>query len=220
MLAVLLAKDDFDNGYDIKSVTMNTTFSETISPMRLINFDETLNTCILIIDEIYTILDARHSMGINSDMSYFFFQCGKYDIKVIATAQVLRTIDNRIMDANIVSEIIKSRKVLNPDKTISHFEYDVITPYNQFMVTLSRKDAEKIYPLYNTKQVIMPLYVTGKEICKWDDVLDTFAEAPTKKSFEQEVKSLNPYVTEKQISSCYDWLKAEKPDKAKRALNI
>jgi hypothetical protein len=199
---------------------MNTTFSETISPLRLINFDESLNSCVLLIDEIYGILDARRSMGINADMSYFFFQCGKYDIKIIATAQVLRTVDNRFADANILSEIITARKVLYPDKSISHFEYHIVSPYNDYWVTLKRSEAEKIYPLYNTKQVIMPLYVTGKEICKWDDVLETFREAPTKKSFEQEVKTLNPYVTDKQVSSCYDWLKADKPEKAKRALNI
>lgn len=220
LLAVLLAKDDYDNGYDIKSVTMNTKFSETISPMRLINFDESLNTCVLLIDEIYGILDARRSMGVNADMSYFFFQCGKYDVKIIATAQVLRTVDCRITDANILSEIVTAHKVLNPDKTISHFEYHVVSPYNDYVVTLSRAEAERVYPLYNTKQVIMPLYVTGREICSWDDVLITFREAPTKKSFEQEVKTLNPYATGDQISSCYDWLKADKPEKAKKILNI
>lgn len=220
LLAVLLAKDDYDNGYDIKSVTMNTTFSETISPMRLINFDESLGQCVLIIDEIYGILDARKSMGVNADMSYFFFQCGKYDIKIIATAQVLRSVDCRITDANILSEIVTAQKILKPDKTVDYFRYHVVSPYNDYWVTLSKSEAEKIYPLYNTKQVIMPLYVTGREICKWDDVLETFREAPTKKSFEQEVKTLNPYVTDKQVSSCYDWLKAEKPEKAKRALNI
>lgn len=220
LLAVGLAHDDYLEGFEVKSVTMNTTFSETISPLKLINFDESIDKCVLLIDEIYGILDARRSMGVNADMSYFFFQCGKYDIKVIATAQILSTVDKRIADANIVSEIIEARKILNPDKTVNHFHYRAKSPYNEYEFDLMANDAKPIYKLYNTKQVIMPLYVTGRDVCDFEDVLAVFREAPTKKSFEGEIKSLNPYVTGDQISSCYDWLKAGKKDKAKKALNI
>jgi hypothetical protein len=215
-MMTLLGKDDYDEGYDIKSVTMNTTFSETISPLKLIDFE--VDSCVLLIDEIYGILDARRSQGVNGDMSYFFFQCGKRDVKVIATAQLIRTVDIRVIE--LLSEKIEARKIINPDKTVKEFRYLVSNGYQTVELVMPLDVAKKVYPLYNHKQIIMPLYISGKDICEWEDVLGIFKESPTKKSFEAEIKLLNPYVTGDMVSSCYDLLKAEKPDRAKRVLNL
>jgi len=214
---VALGKDDFDSGYDIKSVTMDTKFSETISPLKLIDFE--VDSCVLLIDEIYGILDARRSQGVNGDMSYFFFQCGKRDVKVVCTAQLIRTVDIRVVE--LVSELIEAKKIINPDKSVKEFVYRVTNGYETQEITISARNAEKyIYPLYNHKQIIMPLYISGKDICEWGDVLSIFKESPTKKSFEAEIKLLNPYVTGNMVSSCYDLLKADRPDRAKRVLNL
>ncbi len=226
LLMVAMAFDYYKEGYNVKSVTMETVFSETIPPTRLIDFD--VYDCILLIDEIYTILDSRKSMGVNSDMSYFFFQAGKNNVRIICTAQVLRTIDCRIADSNMVSEIINARKIMDENDNPVKFVYSVQDAEGEYSFTLMADDVKKsIYSLYDTKQIIMPLYVSGKNICDMDDIVAIYEECPTtrdgspsRKVFSNEVKMINPYVTGEMINSCYDWLKAGKIDKAKRALNL
>lgn len=221
LLAVGLAHDEYEKGYDVKSVTMETIFSETISPLKLIQFDDDLKECVLLIDEIYTILDARKSQGVNSDMSYFFFQAGKADIKIIATAQIIRTVDNRIVDSNMLSEMITARKVENPDGTVNNFSYVVKDPLGEIPFTLSYEYCrDNIYPLYNTKQKIMPLYVSGRDIINFDDVVAIFDEVTSKSMFMGEVKLIHPYAIEADIKNAYDWLKAGKPERARRILGL
>lgn len=219
LLMTALGHDEkFVNGFKVFS-NYHTTFSEYVQPTDFIHFDEKIQNGVLLIDEIYTIIDARNSAGVgNKTMSYFFFQCGKRGLKVYFTAQLLRTVDIRVQE--ILTEKIDCHKVVDAAGQPVRFEYHVENEFQSTDRIIERPLYEKIKKLYDTKEIIMPLSISSAESTDWETVTALYEECPNKQTFILEMQDLNPYLAEKNFGSCYDWLKAGKPERARKAVKL
>lgn len=82
-----------------------------LSNQDIINLPNTnINDCVLLIDEIQTIIDSRRSMkGDNLNFSYFIQQIRKRNIILLCTTQFTRTTDLRLREH--VDVIVKPKMI-------------------------------------------------------------------------------------------------------------
>jgi len=161
-----------------------------LTPEMLLKIDK---PSVINIDEAYAWLESRLSgRDINRFLSYVLFQSRKRELDFILTSQLLSTIDIRFRD--MCNYLILAQKI--PEG----FYYTVMT--NSILYrkpksfTLSWDDAQKIFPYYDTMEIIEPID----------------SELMTNVSLETNRESMNENVEEmaRQIMSAYPGKKITK----------
>ena len=113
------------------------------------------NSVDIMIDEAYVWLESRISgFFLNRFLSYMLWQSRKRDIDMYLTAQKFRALDLRFREECDV--IVKCKTRTNLKKDDFHFSILWIAENRVNNFTLSYKDAEKIFPLFDTYQIIEP----------------------------------------------------------------
>lgn len=112
--------------------------------------------CKVILDEAYAYLESRLSMSkLNLYMSYILFQSRKRGIDIIITAQLESSIDNRFVqlaNIRIYAQVVKDG-----------FRYFITNGKSIKLMKITFKNAEKIWGLYDTNEVVMPPNIEGLE---------------------------------------------------------
>lgn len=210
LLAVILGYQDSVKGKKLYS-NFYTAFSERININDLLNFK--LSKCTLLLDEIHTLIDSRINTNASRYLSYFGFQSGKRSVKIIYTAQLLRTVDLRMRD--ICSRIIYA------NATQKRFNYIVFNRdgviKRRFHIT--RDNASKYYKMYDTEEAIFPIELKGNDI-GLDKIIDYYDNAPTKKAFIVSSKKEFPYIKYDTLSAIYDYLEQDNKLQVKKLLSI
>jgi hypothetical protein len=104
---------------------------------------------IICIDEAYVLLESRNSMDImNQYVSYILFQSRKRGLDFIVTAQLNSTLDLRYKELTDV--------FISAAKSKIGFQYAIKYAGRAKLFTLPFKQAEKIYPLYDTTELVIP----------------------------------------------------------------
>jgi hypothetical protein len=81
---------------------------------------------------------------------------------------------------------------------------------------LSMESAEEIFPLYNTKEVIMPVELNLT--VSLEHLKTIFSECPNMGSFTALVRHENPYITKENTEAIYSLLKSGKDGLAEMLL--
>lgn len=210
LLMTILLYRDYRNGRKILT-NYNTTFSELIEPLTLLDFG--VKKANIGLDEIHTFIDSRLNSDVNRYFSYFTTQSGKREIKIYYTAQIYSSVDKRM-------RALTSKAILAEDKG-GYFKYTTIDRAGKVSGRrkMAKSKAEKYYPLYNTEEIIYPLELGGGNI-NFDDIQAVYNASPTKKAFTVTMKQDYPFITGDLISGCYDYLKAEDYRQVRKLLNI
>jgi hypothetical protein len=124
-------------------------------PYKPISIDNILNAKlkkgIVLLDEAYAYLEARTSMRkINRILSYILFQSRKRELHFILTEQLYSTLDKRFRDLSDILVI-----ALEPDK--EYFNYFITDNQRYKFFKFPKKEAEKYYKLYDTREIVIPL---------------------------------------------------------------
>lgn len=184
---------------------------EMVNPNDLIDFK--LNNCLLDLDEIGTIVDARLNSKGGRLLSYFIMQTGKRDVHLVWTSQLLSMVDGRLTDVTNI--------LINAEKTPIGFKYKMIKTSNfkvrSFRIPFSY--AEKFYPMYDTKQVINPTELNNNDL-NFDEVVKDVESSPIKNSFVTLIRTTKPWMPESTAKAVYDYIKQGDIDKAKRVLRL
>lgn len=119
--------------------------------INLIN-NQKIRDCVLLIDEIQTIIDSRRSMSkSNLNLSYFIQQIRKRGIVLLCTTQFTRTTDVRLREH--VDIVVKPK--IYPKYPVVEVEYfDVTAEEEQGMpeVRTIIYNPERVFKLYNTEE--------------------------------------------------------------------
>jgi hypothetical protein len=111
------------------------------------------NNCLLILDEAYAWLEARLSTkDLNRYLSYFLFQSGKRDTDIIITSQYAKSVDIRF---RMLSHYVIACRKNDQQQRFEYFVYPNLAG-NPFLMCISFKNAEKYFPLYDTREVVYP----------------------------------------------------------------
>lgn len=201
-------------------------FGEKIDPVQFSEFSKELNNCTIILDEIWSIADnlLPNNRGARY-LSYFFNQARKRDVDFIYTTQLMDVVNSRISEQSEYIYLASAlKKIINKKPVLEGFEYQryfngyeigqpIIAPYNKIKFLWENK-------MFDTKEIIYPSHILGEHGIKFDDVVKTFKECPTKKSFITLVRSDLTFISVDDISSAYDFIKINKEDKAKKILGL
>lgn len=135
---------------------------------------------IICIDEAYVLLESRNSMDImNQYVSYILFQSRKRGLDFIVTAQLNSTLDLRYKELTDV--------FVAANKTRAGFQYAIKFGGRIKMFTLPPKQAEKIYGLYDTTELIIPE--------RMHEMVD-------------EIENMDPEVLDKKVTACVKKIEA------------
>lgn len=138
---------------------LKTPKTQQIDSMKLFELPETDKPRLVIWDEAYTEgLDNRESMSIeNRIQSYLLFQARKNNMSIISISQ-LSILDIRWRSLEELIIYCKDRPIYN--KNLSYctedFYYIFYNGKKAIPYTLKYGDARKLFPLFNTKQKILP----------------------------------------------------------------
>jgi hypothetical protein len=128
---------------------------ENYNHLEVMDLVDISNSVDIMIDEAYVWLESRISgFFLNRFLSYMLWQSRKRDIDMYLTAQKFRALDLRFREECDV--IVKCKTRINLKKDNFHFSILWIAENKVNNFTLSYKDAEKIFPLYDTYQIIEP----------------------------------------------------------------
>lgn len=113
-------------------------------------------SALVLITEIYGILDSRTSSSKrNRAFSYMIFQSRKNGMDIMADAQLLSSVDlrlRRLAELKVMCRALPNS--VHPRK----FRYDIykeeLNGYKHARQFLSMKQAEKVFPFYDTKEII------------------------------------------------------------------
>jgi hypothetical protein len=140
-----------------------------------INYEKALILC----DELYTIMDSRSSMSnINKYFSYFLFQSRKRGVDILASSQLLSSVDIRFKD-------LSSMSIIALGKNDKGFTYDCVIKsifgYRISRFILPYAIAEKLYDKYDTLEVVLPrdiedLSVEIQNPKKLNEIIDNLAD--------------------------------------------
>ena len=110
---------------------------------------------LMFLDEAYTWIESRTSSSdVNRYISYIGFQSRKRDIDIICTAQLRSSLDLRFKDMENLSVFCFDRP--NPKTSKEDFKYRIVKNMQFRDLTFPYKKAKKLFPFYNTYQVVMP----------------------------------------------------------------
>lgn len=146
--SVILTRANFDLKFP---------YFEFLQPQDLLDLEPSKTGTCVIIDEAYTWLESRVSMSkLNRFMSYIVFQSRKRGLDITVTEQLRSTIDLRFKDMSNYTVFGFDRP--KPETSIEPFEYRIIKNSTLRYVDLvfPYTKAKELFPLFNTKQVIMP----------------------------------------------------------------
>jgi hypothetical protein len=82
---------------------------------------------------------------------------------------------------------------------------------------LNMDQAKKIFPLYDTNEVIMPMDLND-EITSIEHLKNVLVECPNMSSFVALIRIENPYITKENVEALYSLLKAGKDGLAEKLL--
>ena len=193
-----------------------TTFSRVLNPEEMLNFE--LEHAILGITEAYGIMDSSNRGKASEYLSYFIFQSGKRDVDFYYDAQLGHTIGDRLRELAVKET--QCRNTGTREKP--NFEYLTIDKslgtYEEF--TIPFEIAQPYFCLYDTYEIVMPLYVSSKSMINIDDLMTLFEESENKKTFTVLIREKNPYITWEKAGAVYTLLEAGKKDKVIKLLRL
>lgn len=119
----------------------------------------------VILDEAYTILESRMSLSdINQFMSYVEFQSRKKGMDIDVIAQLRGTVDIRYRKMEHMTFFGKARREkINGKMNNEDFHYVVTNGFKAKKIGLKYSGAKKLFPIYNTNEVIMPINLKNLE---------------------------------------------------------
>ncbi|MFW6130088.1 MAG: hypothetical protein ACOC56_02815 [Atribacterota bacterium] len=136
-------------------------FGEYITNEEILNLDKTttLKNCVIMIDEIQTLLDSRRFMGNkNVNFSHFIQQLRKRNITLLATAQFSNNVDLRFrqhIDITAYPDHIEKYpvcEILYID--VTSIEDDILGEIQEPKIKRIVYNPKPIYKLYNTREMI------------------------------------------------------------------
>jgi hypothetical protein len=188
------------------------TFGEYIDIKKFMGFQ--YNNCVVILDEAYGIADSHIKSKTDEIMSWVILQSRKRDVDVFMVTQNEGDLYKRIRGSAHKKVLCKNfgTKEL---PILNYTIYDV-TDNNISIIEFDNEILREVYPLFNTKEIIMPLYLnTG---CTFENVEETFKDSTTKKTFITLLTKENGYLTDDIASAIFDLMKDENYDRVKKLL--
>lgn len=142
-------------------------FGERITNEEFLNFDKnnSLSNCVILIDEIQSLLDNRRSMSkTNLKSTHFMQQIRKKNIKLLATAQFRNTVDLRFKQHVDIEIYPKYHKLKSGDVCeVTYIDRTAIIDDNNintdFGIDTAKSvqivfDPKPIFALYDTMEMI------------------------------------------------------------------
>lgn len=132
---------------------------------------------LIIGDELYTLIESRLSgSALNRFMSLLPFQRRKRKVKIVAIAQLKSSLDlrYRYLEDLTVFGHDRPHKIAGKINT-ADFEYTLIKNFYSVDFTLKYGTAQKLFPLYDTAEVILPadiLDLKAQVISQYPEKLD------------------------------------------------
>lgn len=218
-------KEYYDKGLKIYA-NYNLHFPhEKVDPLRLLDFD--LENCAVGLTEAYTFLDSRFSGSDSSRyITYFLLQTRKRKVKILYDAQIVGSVDVRLRFITTrLYECAKMLKTKTADKddldNIIGFMYKVTDDDGeQFYEMLKIEEAQKVFDLYDTTEIMLPMYLNPVNANNLDDIIKVFNESPNKETFMSLVRTTNPYLSYDKTKAIYTLLKTDKLEDVKTILRI
>lgn len=132
--------------------------TERIDSIKLFELPETDKPIIVIWDEAYTEMEDRNFMSIENRInSYLLFQARKNNMSIISISQ-LNILDIRWEKLEAYTIACEDRLIY--DKNLNHYKGDFNYVFSNgkkaIPFTLKYNTAKKLFPLYNTKEKILP----------------------------------------------------------------
>jgi len=184
-------------------------FGELVNPIELVGFE--IENVVLLLDEAYTLLDSRQNTQAKKYLTYFLKQTRKRTVDVFYTSQRFMDIDIRLRQ--ITDRIIVCVKY--EGRGFIYIELQGGTVSGQKW--LNMEQAKKIFPLYDTNEVIMPMDLND-EITNIEHLKEVLAECPNMSSFVALIRVENPYITKENVEALYSLLKAGKDSLAEKLI--
>ncbi len=154
LFASILSTDYYAKGYKIYANyklqnALPLTFNYFLEFNKNYNPD---NKYLFILDEVYAFgLESRASASkLNRLSSYIVLQSRKMNIDIIYTTQLLNAVDLRLKDLTDI--------VIRASKTESYYKFIILSADTYRTVILPMEKAKKYYGLYNTREIINPVY--------------------------------------------------------------
>lgn len=146
----------------------NVSFAKRISNEDFLNFDKqnSLSDCVIMIDEIQSLLDNRQSMTKkNVKNSHFMQQIRKKNIKLLATAQFINTVDLRFKQHVDIDVFPKYHKMKTGDVVeVTYLDRTSLIDDNNINTNLGNDTAETVkiiyvatdlFNMYDTREMIL-----------------------------------------------------------------
>lgn len=184
------------------------TFGELVDPNELIGFE--IENKLLLLDEASTLLDSRENTKAKRLLTYFLKQTRKRDVDVLYNSQRLMDIDVKLRQ--ITDQIYICTKYEGKGFAYNIIEGGVLVGSKW----LSMESAQEIFPLYNTKEVIMPVELNLT--VSLEHLKGIFSECPNMGAFVAIVRHENPYMVKESTEAIYSLLKAGKDSLAEKLL--
>lgn len=150
----MLVKERYDGG---QTVVSNIKFTFPFTPLASIDLSKEpeLENCVMVLDEVHTIVDSRRSMrGATLDWSYLFLQTRKMRVDIVATSQFIGQPDLRFRD--VVDLVITARatawETVDGHKQATDFEYTAIRADGMNFTWPEQRGPE--VGLYDTREVV------------------------------------------------------------------
>ena len=209
-------KEYYDKGIKIYA-NYNLHFPhEKIDPLKLLEFE--LEKCAVGLTEAYTFLDSRFSGSESSRfITYFLLQTRKRKVKILYDAQIVGSVDNRLrFITNRIYECSKMVKDKTKDKedpnNIIGFVYKVHDDDGDtFYETLDIKEAKKLFDIYDTEEILLPMYLSPvRSEENLDEIIEMFNNSGNRETFMSLVRVENPYLGYDKVKAIYSLLKNDK----------
>jgi len=112
----------------------------------------------LVTDEAYSWFESRGSgfNELNRFLSYLMFQSRKRGLNWISIAQLRGTLDLRWRGLEDKIIVAKARNLDSAGNSTDNFNYILLKNLKKIQFGLEYEKAKKFFPLYDTKQVILP----------------------------------------------------------------
>ena len=146
-------------GWKVYTNMYNIPFAERLEEQEILELADTdgFKNCIVLIDEIQTLIDSRRSMRkANVGFNYFMQQIRKRNVNLLATTQYTRRVDLGFREQ---LDIMVSPKMvtLNSGKVLVEVSYVDLTTEEEGIPPIKRRivyDPQKIFSLYDTQERI------------------------------------------------------------------
>ena len=207
---LIIIRGDVGSGKTLLATYINI---KSVIPVKLSNYPIKINAyqplkpeelmelpydkVLVTLDEIYTYLESYFSSSkVSLYLDYVLFQSRKRGIDIIGTLQLFRRLNINFREMwNVLIDANKGQKGFNYT-----YNYKKNEEIHQFFRTMPFSLAEKIYPYYDTKKVIMPSNINE---LKYGFIKDD--PIKLKALVEQAVNDLRPKlnkITKESVKAC------------------